>query len=120
MQALDLEIGLLSDWNAEAVRGFGVAQEFRGPKEVAERTAYRLWLLGDQLEHGRAPWLDPYSFRPESSARVNPSAWPFGLPYWPLSAVLGRVWAWNAFVLLTFLLSGAAASAWLRELELPR
>ena len=40
MQALDLNIGLLSDWNAEAVRGFDVAQEFRGMKEVAERTAF--------------------------------------------------------------------------------
>ncbi len=40
MQALDLEVGLLSDWNAEAVRGFGVAHEFRGMKEVAERTAF--------------------------------------------------------------------------------
>ena len=84
------------------------------------QTGYRLWLLGDQLEHGRAPWLDPYSFRPETGARVNPSAWPFGIPYWPLSAALARVWAWNAFVLLTFLAAGAAACAWLRELELPR
>ena len=40
MQALDLDFGLLSDWNAEAVRGFDVAQEFRGMKEVAERTAF--------------------------------------------------------------------------------
>jgi peroxiredoxin len=40
MQALDLELGLLSDWNADAVRGFGVAHEFRGMKEVAERTAF--------------------------------------------------------------------------------
>ena len=40
MQALDLEFGLLSDWNAEAVRGFDVAHEFRGMKEVAERTAF--------------------------------------------------------------------------------
>ena len=40
MQALDLDVGLLSDWNAEAVRGFGVAHEFRGMKEVAERTAF--------------------------------------------------------------------------------
>ena len=40
MQALDLNFGLLSDWNGEAVRGFGVAQEFRGMKEVAERTAF--------------------------------------------------------------------------------
>jgi peroxiredoxin len=39
-QALDLDFGLLSDWNAEAVRGFDVAREFRGMKEVAERTAF--------------------------------------------------------------------------------
>jgi peroxiredoxin len=40
MQALDLDFGLLSDWNAEAVAGFGVAHDFRGMKEVAERTAF--------------------------------------------------------------------------------
>ena len=40
MQALDLDFGLLSDWNAEAVRGFGVAHDYRGMKEVAERTAF--------------------------------------------------------------------------------
>src|SRR6266705_1127054 len=40
MQALDLDFGLLSDWNAEAVHGFGVARDFRGMKEVAERTAF--------------------------------------------------------------------------------
>lgn len=40
MQALDLDVELLSDWNGEAVRAFGVAHEFRGMKEVAERTAF--------------------------------------------------------------------------------
>ena len=40
MQALDLNFGLLSDWNGEAVRGFGVSQVFRGMKDVAERTAF--------------------------------------------------------------------------------
>jgi peroxiredoxin len=40
MQALDLNFGLLSDWNAEAVRGFGVAHEYKGMEEVAERTAF--------------------------------------------------------------------------------
>ena len=40
MQALDLNFPLLSDWNAEAVRAFGVAHDFRGFKEVAERTAF--------------------------------------------------------------------------------
>ena len=39
-QALDLDFGLLSDWNANAVRGFGVARTFRGMEEVAERTAF--------------------------------------------------------------------------------
>jgi peroxiredoxin len=40
MQALDLTFPLLSDWNAEAVRGFGIAHEHRGLEDVAERTAF--------------------------------------------------------------------------------
>src|SRR2546422_11683204 len=40
MQALDLNFPLLSDWNAEAVRGFGVTQDFRGLRDVAERSAF--------------------------------------------------------------------------------
>jgi peroxiredoxin len=40
MQALDLNFPLLSDWNGEAVHGFGIAQEFRGLRDVAERTAF--------------------------------------------------------------------------------
>ena len=40
MQALDLDVGLLSDWNAEAVRGFGVAQDYRGLRDVPRRTAF--------------------------------------------------------------------------------
>ena len=40
MQALDLTFPLLSDWNAEAVRAFGVAQEYRGLADVAERSAF--------------------------------------------------------------------------------
>jgi peroxiredoxin len=39
-QALDLDFPLLSDWNAEAVHGFGIAQEHRGMRNVAERTAF--------------------------------------------------------------------------------
>jgi peroxiredoxin len=39
-QALDLNFGLLSDFNGEAVRGFGVAQEFRGFRDTARRTAF--------------------------------------------------------------------------------
>ena len=40
MQALDLTFPLLSDWNADAVRGFGIAHEHRGLRDVAERTAF--------------------------------------------------------------------------------
>jgi len=39
-QALDLaEIGLLSDWNGEAVHAFGVASDYRGLADVARRSA---------------------------------------------------------------------------------
>ena len=41
-EALDLEIPLLSDWNAEAVHSFGVARERRGLRDVAERSAFLL------------------------------------------------------------------------------
>jgi peroxiredoxin len=40
MQALDLNFPLVSDWNGEAVRAFGVAHEFRGMRDVAERSAF--------------------------------------------------------------------------------
>ncbi|MGZ4382797.1 MAG: redoxin domain-containing protein [Gaiellaceae bacterium] len=39
-QVLDLTFPLLSDWNAEAVKAFGVVFEYRGLKEVAERSAF--------------------------------------------------------------------------------
>lgn len=39
-QALDLNFGLLSDWNGEATRGFGIAHEFRGLADVSERSAF--------------------------------------------------------------------------------
>ena len=40
LQALDLNFPLLSDWNAEAVRAFGVAHDFRGLRDVAERSTF--------------------------------------------------------------------------------
>ena len=40
LQALDLDFPLLSDWNAEATRGFGVAFDFRGMRDVSERSAF--------------------------------------------------------------------------------
>ena len=39
-QALDLNFGLLSDFNGEAVRGFGIEHEYRGFRDVARRTAF--------------------------------------------------------------------------------
>jgi peroxiredoxin len=39
-QALDLNVPLLSDWNGEAVRAFGITQEFRGLHEIAVRSAF--------------------------------------------------------------------------------
>jgi peroxiredoxin len=52
MQALDLNFPLLSDWNAEAVHAFGVAHEFRGFRDVAERTAF----LVDRSGTVRGAW----------------------------------------------------------------
>jgi peroxiredoxin len=51
-QALDLDFPLLSDWNAEAVHGFGIAQEHRGMRDVAERSAF----LIDQGGTVRGAW----------------------------------------------------------------
>jgi glutaredoxin-dependent peroxiredoxin len=51
-QALDLNLGLLSDFNAEAVRAFGVDQEFRGFRDVARRSAF----LIDEEGVVRATW----------------------------------------------------------------
>ena len=40
MQALDLDFPLLSDWNAEATRGFDVSLDYRGMHDVSSRTAF--------------------------------------------------------------------------------
>ena len=39
-QVLELNFPLLSDWNAEAMDGFGVAGSYAGMEPVAERTAF--------------------------------------------------------------------------------
>jgi peroxiredoxin len=39
-QALDLDFPLLSDWNGDATRGFGVAYEHRGLHDVSARSAF--------------------------------------------------------------------------------
>jgi hypothetical protein len=84
------------------------------------QTVYHLWVAGHQLAHGHAPWLDPYSFHPGGGTVWNPPAWPFGVPYWALAALLGPVLGWNVFLLGTYVLAGAFACLWLRELGLPR
>ena len=40
MQALDLDIPLLSDWNADATKGFGVAFDYKGMQDVSARSAF--------------------------------------------------------------------------------
>ena len=123
--ALYLGAGVAATWPAvqhartsflaDGAPGYGAA----APGDHLQ-TLYHLWLVGHQLDHGHAPWRDPYSFRPESEPTLNFAGWPFGLPFWPLEALLGEVGAWNAFVLLTYLAGGALACLWLRELGLAR
>src|SRR5438874_2184140 len=93
MQALDLNFPLLSDWNAEGARGFGVAHDFRGFAEVAERTAFLV----------------------DTSGTVR-GAWRYETAEVP---AFGEVLGWNLFLLLTYLAAGAFAYLWLRELGLP-
>jgi peroxiredoxin len=54
MQALDLDFPLLSDWNAEATRGFGVAFDFRGMRDVSERSAFLI--DGEGVVRGAWPY----------------------------------------------------------------
>jgi peroxiredoxin len=57
-QTLGVDVTLLSDWNGEATRAFGVASESRGMRDVSERTAFLIqdgatvrhaWMLGAEL-----------------------------------------------------------------------
>jgi hypothetical protein len=84
------------------------------------QTGWHLWLVGDQLAHLRAPWHDPYTFRPETGGETNFAGWPFGLPYWPLAALFGPVLAWNLFTLGCYVAAGGLTCWWLRELGLGR
>ena len=51
-QTLDLNFPLLSDWNGDALRSFGITSEFRGLKDVAERSAF----LVDEVGTVRGAW----------------------------------------------------------------
>ena len=62
-QVLDLNFALLSDWNGEAVEAFDVAQEFRGMRGVAERSAFLVDSGGTvrgawRYETGKVPDMD--------------------------------------------------------------
>jgi hypothetical protein len=123
--ALYLGAGVVATWPALQHAGSHfLADATPVPGEAAAgdhlQAEYHLWLVGHQLEHGRAPWRDPYTFRPESPPRANFGGWPFGLPFWPLSALFGPVLGWNLLLLLTYLAAGAFVYLWLRELGLPR
>jgi peroxiredoxin len=63
MQALDLDFPLLSDWNAEATHGFGVAYEHNGMLDVSRRSAFLVDVDGVvrgawAYESGELPDLD--------------------------------------------------------------
>jgi hypothetical protein len=84
------------------------------------QTLYHYWLVGHQLEHGHAPWRDPFTFQPEASPQPNYAGWPFGFLFWPLGAIFGFVVGWNLLQIVIYALAGLLACAWLRELGLPR
>jgi hypothetical protein len=81
---------------------------------------WAFWLPGHQLENGGAPWVDPYSFRPEAKAGPNLQGWLFGAPFWPLRHLFGNIRAYNLIVLLSFAAAGGVACWWLRSLGLVR
>lgn len=122
--ALYLGAGAVSTWPAlEHADDEFLAEGLKGrPRSAAPgdhlQTTWQLWLPGHQVGRGEAPWLDPYSFRPEAEPRVNFAGWPFGVPFWPLHALLGTVGAWNAFLLLGYVGAGALTFFWLRSLGL--
>src|SRR5919201_5226352 len=62
-QTLDLNFGLLSDYNRDATRCFDVAFEFRGLQDVSERTAFLVDATGVvrgtwRYETGEVPDVD--------------------------------------------------------------
>src|SRR4029453_2911606 len=94
--ALYLGAGVVATWPALQHAGshfLARATTLSGEASAGDhlQAEYHLWLVGHQLEHGRAPWRDPYTFQPESTPRTNFGGWPFGLPFWPLSAAFGEV-----------------------------
>jgi peroxiredoxin len=57
-RTLGVDVPLLSDWNGDAARGFGVAVDLGGMRDVARRCAFLIedgetvreaWMLGREL-----------------------------------------------------------------------
>jgi hypothetical protein len=108
---------------APAVSRFGsafISTGLPGYGEAASgdhlQTVYRFWLVGHQLEHGAAPWRDPYSYQPLVDPQLVVGGWPFGLFFWPLDALLGPVIAWNALLLAGVVAAGMFTYLWLTAL----
>ena len=62
-QVLDLNFPLISDWNGDAVRGFGIEHEFRGMQDIPTRSAFMVGRDGIirgawQYESGEVPDFD--------------------------------------------------------------
>jgi hypothetical protein len=84
------------------------------------QSVYRFWLVGHQLEHGAAPWKDPYSFQPLVEPQTVVGGWPFGFVFWPLDTLFGPIVAWNLLLLATVVAAGLLTYGWLRSLGLGR
>ncbi|TMJ95321.1 MAG: hypothetical protein E6G67_07460 [Actinobacteria bacterium] len=118
---LYIAAALAATW--PAARSFGSAFAAAGGPGYGEaapgdhlQTVYRFWLVGHQLEHGAAPWRDPYSFQPLVHPQISLGGWPFGFLFWPLDSAFGPVAAWNALLLGTVVAAGLLTYAWLRAL----
>ena len=96
--------GLRSEFMADGASGHGEAAS-----GDHLQTTYRFWLVGHQLEHGAAPWVDPYSFQPLVEPQTVLGGWPYGLPFWPLDALFGPVVAWNLLLLAVTFAAGLFA-----------
>jgi hypothetical protein len=123
--AVYVACALWATWPAiRHVEGHYLARPAAGYGQAAAgdhlQLGWSFWLVGHQLERGASPLTDPYSFRPEAEAPPNLQGWLLGVPFWPLAAVFGNVWAYDLVVLLTFVLAGALMCWWLRSLDASR
>jgi len=123
--ALYAACALWATWPAiRHVEGHYLARPAAGHGQAAAgdhlQLGWSFWLVGHQLGDLASPLADPYSFRPEAEPPPNLQGWLLGLPYWPLRAAFGDVWAYDLVVLLTFVVAGALACWWLRALGVSR